>query len=455
MFVPTPSVWYTVTTAERGVLTASACPHHSDAGADGEEFVVRVDVYKGSCGDLECVAGNSIGQSLHQPSCSDASSMFGTSPESSIMMAWQVDADETYMVKVSGFLNTIGSFELSVSNEMPYLEDNNDECQTALLMNLNDPVDRNFNAATDDQNIIIGCMSQEPLRSGLWFMVEGTGKSMTASTCTDQFHSRTRIIVAKGGCNSLECIDASETTVTICGENQLVSWQSIVGEMYYIAVVENVDGVDDQQGGGGSSDHGNFTLLIDHTDSISMIPTPPHATCQDGVNLQVQEEIGSDDGTMRRNAFAVVVPTLLSPSHDDELSLCGPRALHGGSGGIWAKAVGDGRTFRLRATATTSTTNLDHAADDLYHGQASPPIIMKVFQGECGNRDRGDDDNDEGNNNETMTMMPSLSCVMLQHTEHMADNEAAVLWNTEQDVKYHILILNGFPNVGLVLESMM
>ena len=58
---------------------------------------------------------------------------------------------------------------------------------------------------------------------------------MTASTCNDGTDFATAITILSGGCDMLECVD-NVTTGSCAGQRSIVSWPSIAGELYHIAV---------------------------------------------------------------------------------------------------------------------------------------------------------------------------------------------------------------------------
>lgn len=68
--------------------------------------------------------------------------------------------------------------------------------------------------------------------AGLWYKLEGTGDEITASLC-DFADFDTQMTVWEGDCSSLVCVGGSDDG---CGLRSRVSWQSTLGQTYYVFV---------------------------------------------------------------------------------------------------------------------------------------------------------------------------------------------------------------------------
>jgi hypothetical protein len=85
---------------------------------------------------------------------------------------------------------------------------------------------------------------------GVWYTMIGTGKNLTATTCSRHTNFETSVKVFRGSCESLERVEISRLGET-CELGTNAQWTSDDQELYYVLV----SGVE-------ISDYGNFALSI-------------------------------------------------------------------------------------------------------------------------------------------------------------------------------------------------
>ena len=105
-----PGVWYRVQ-GNGQPMTASTCSEVTD-------FDTQISVFKGECGNLECVNGNN-----------DA---IGCGLKSSV--TWGSDLSEDYTILVHGFNGEVGTFELQITSDVGRHE--HDLCENAKEIDL-------------------------------------------------------------------------------------------------------------------------------------------------------------------------------------------------------------------------------------------------------------------------------------------------------------------------------
>jgi len=78
---------------------------------------------------------------------------------------------------------------------------------------------------------------------GVWYMVEGTGRPLTASTCSEATNFDTQISVFLGDCGNLACVNGNND---FCKLGSSVTWPSQEGELYRVLVQgANADAIGD------------------------------------------------------------------------------------------------------------------------------------------------------------------------------------------------------------------
>jgi hypothetical protein len=175
---------------------------------------------------------------------------------------------------------------------------------------------------------------------GVWYLVQGNGQALTASTCSEETTFDTQLSVFRdgggdGGCGSLQCVNGNND---FCGIQSTVVWPSVVNETYYILV----HGATDNDATTSSSSTGAFTLTLS-TDT----PRAENDFC-DSATLVA-------NGTDLTFAFS-------GSSADPDLTLCGEDgAVIADAGiaefpyGIWYSLVGTGLPIAVTVSSTTTS----------------------------------------------------------------------------------------------------
>jgi hypothetical protein len=95
------------------------------------------------------------------------------------------------------------------------------------------------------------CYNVEASTKSVWYIVEGDGSCLSASTLGSNFDT-VLAIYKGGGCQGLTCVTQSEYDY-----NDEVSWKTEIGEIYYILV------------GGSYGNAGSYFLQIEVRDKTS------------------------------------------------------------------------------------------------------------------------------------------------------------------------------------------
>lgn len=179
-------------------------------------------VYSGTCG------------ALTELGCSEDD---GTGLLSELCVAG-LTIGQTYYVQVASFsaLDT-GSISLRIQCPCP-APPANDLCQTATdLLSL--PASSTFDNSLATDDIAVPCgVASGPFKN-VWFKVQGTGNTMTATTCNaGTIVSDTKISVFCGDCSSLTCVDGNDDDCPSGGPGfaSTISWCSQIGATYFISV---------------------------------------------------------------------------------------------------------------------------------------------------------------------------------------------------------------------------
>ncbi len=121
------------------------------------------------------------------------------------------------------------------STACPVLVEPGDECVDALPIEL--PFSGVFDntGATDD--IVVPCGVASGPWKNMWFAVEGTGTTMTATTCNDGTAvSDTKISVFCMSCEDPVCVGGNDDNCSTAGLLSTVEWCSQAGAIYFITV---------------------------------------------------------------------------------------------------------------------------------------------------------------------------------------------------------------------------
>ena len=211
----------------------------------------------------------------------------------------------------------------------------NDSCEVAFGLPNPGIVPQWFNGwtigATLDNAPV--CNGEAQVAPGVWYSIDGTGNTMTVTTCDPYTDYDTKISVYCFECEYPVCVTANDNfNIPVCGYTSLVTWCSEPGRRYYILVH-----------GGSPIELGNFKIgYWDDGLSCSPYPNcypppPPNDLCRDAITLigsstTPQSVLGTTVGATADNAPFCVV-TDLAP-------------------GVWYKIIGNGTTI----TATTCNT---------------------------------------------------------------------------------------------------
>lgn len=205
--IQAPGVWYSIVgTGE--VIVLSTCA--------GYDYDTKINVYRGSCDALVCVAGNDDGGDCATGSTIGFASTLGTD----------------YLILLQGYQGDVGNFELTVACEpVSY-----DFCQGALPIGCNESVSGSTLEATGDNAPFCETGIQAP---GVWFTFTGLGDPLQLSTCED-FDYDTRMNVYRGTCDGLVCVGGNDDTegVDVCSTVFLVPEPAAT---YYV-LVQGYDG---------------------------------------------------------------------------------------------------------------------------------------------------------------------------------------------------------------------
>jgi hypothetical protein len=208
------------------------------------------------------------------------------------------------------------------------------------------------NAEVDSGEVVSGpCggASSSSTTPGVWYQVKGTGRPLTASTCSEETTFDTQISVFRGGCGNLACVNGNND---FCGLQSTVVWPSLLGEIYHVLI----------HGSNGST--GQFELKIS-TDTERKV----NDFCGTAETLVVGAEV----------TFA-----FSGSSADPDLPLCddagGPLADAGTTEfpyGIWYSVMGAGG---IPISATVDSTSISPVTMNIYSGGGCGGLSCVVNQ---------------------------------------------------------------------------
>ena len=256
--ITAPGVWYRYDAASSGEVIATTCGPFFD-------YDTKISVYSGSCAGLICVAGN-------DDSCTGgASGLLST-------VQWTASAGSSYFILMHGFASGVGDFMLTLTT--PPQPPPNDLCADAIPIDVPSTTSGTTILATIDSEFgLCGTAITSP---GVWYVVEGTGTTMTAATCGGPFGYDTKISVYCGTCDDALCVAGNDDSCVggASGLLSTVTWCSQSGATYLILV----------HGFGGAT--GAFDLILSEdgvpcTPDVACIPTGAccllDGTCVDGI----------------------------------------------------------------------------------------------------------------------------------------------------------------------------
>jgi hypothetical protein len=212
-------------------LSASTCNKYTYFEARASIFQPRNKGNSGlfaQCDDLECV----------DESADALYSLCNGSKGS--LVSWKSTDRQVYYVLVHGHETETGPFGLTIDFQV-----SNDFCEDAAPVTLGQGV-ISGSTISGTVDTVGSCGDAENSAAGVWYLVEGTGQSITASICNDETDNDLHLSVFEGSCGDLKCLSGSSQFD--CG---VVSWDSFEYVAYYVLV-----------SGGGV---GNFELVIDES----------------------------------------------------------------------------------------------------------------------------------------------------------------------------------------------
>jgi hypothetical protein len=216
IFAPGVEAWYHLVGTGDAMIASTCHPSTS--------FVAVVSVYAGSdCNSLECVQN-----AVYYP-CEDGQTA----------VSWTTIDQEDYYILVHG--NVADSFGGFFVLTVDTATDNN-SCEDAIgpLEIALPGVPKTFGStrgATIENNVK-SCSGDAG--RGLWYIVEGTGTDMIATTCSEYttFDARVSVFLGDGCPSSLECLGPEMIipSFSACVAEGTISWRSRPGEEYLILV---------------------------------------------------------------------------------------------------------------------------------------------------------------------------------------------------------------------------
>jgi hypothetical protein len=308
-------VWYEITNVT-GIFRAEVLRGYTNFS--GQVSVYRsMDELDMGCGALICDTSSSTGN-----------------------VTWLAEGKETYYLYVSGVNGTEGDFDLFIGPNVA------STCNQAKLLDANTIGYFASTERANPQNVESCGYTGYHTAPGLWFSVEGTGNFLEVSTCGSLQTLDTQISVFANDCEELQCIGGTGQDYP-CGDNGSVTWQTVLGEYYFIFV------------SGRSSRVGDFVLDIKETEKHNGYTCP----------ASLAMELGS--GLYKAS-------TVDAPS--SAVELCeGTSAVRG----VWHQVVGTGTTMRI--SVCNNETDFD-ARLSLYHGSCDDLSCVANTQSQCGEK---------------------------------------------------------------------
>jgi len=249
-----PEVWHAFTSTEELNVTIDFCetsPYFPTAG------VVLTDC---PCSQLVYAAGYD----------------FTTCGDNNITMRFMHLPAGTYYYPIYSAAGNTGDYTMHIYGETPPPPPPNDLCENAIAMTVPSSVTGSTISATVD----VGLPNCPGVNTapGIWYVVQGTGNYMTATTCADYTNYDTKISIYCNTCEEIVCVGGNDDNCALPnhGLNSTFSWCSDPTETYFILVH------------GYSSNTGDFQLdVYDDGTPCSppfecvYVPPPANDNCQD------------------------------------------------------------------------------------------------------------------------------------------------------------------------------
>jgi hypothetical protein len=291
----------------------------------------------------------------------------------------------------------------------------NDECVDAILLLVDGaPVPSSTIGATvsEDSSISIAQCGGETIDTGtpgVWFVVEGTGTKLKASTCHEQSDSSGstspfahRITLYSGtDCANRFCFDTSIEEDTGCPfpHSTSVEWDTDLGDMYFMFVHDQVSGEQ------------NSDFFISVTDASE---PPNNNICENATVLEEQITTGDDQVVINTGT------TVGSTEKDIQLSCTGDRASTGPTVGVWYKIP-----------ASSSDDSAKNETIILFMCSRPFELEFAVFTGDpC------------GKGNEILCQETQPSKTTLYDIQCVSKDEilVSISWNANSGLEYHVLV---------------
>ncbi|KAG7368987.1 hypothetical protein IV203_031730 [Nitzschia inconspicua] len=327
LLIAQPGVWYSVTHSSASTLQVSTCFQETEAN-----FVALIWIYKRgdneACNGMELIAmerGN-------DPDCVMA---IGSK------VTWAAEEGVEYLIFISSE-SARGEFAFSISETQSPINDRCESADSSLSID-GAPVAGSTLSATRDFPLDASCGNTSFHFPGVWYTIQGNGKSLSATTCSWNLNFAAKITLFEGtSCEDLTCVDSANTndnwrcSSESNGSSSTINWKSEVNKTYFLYIH-----------GGDPLSIGDFEL------SVSELPqTPENNFCSQASSITATEEVSGSTADAAIGLF--------------NGGYCGGAIENGG---IWFELEGTGESIELTGCSF---------GDD-YH------LTVSVFEGSCNN----------------------------------------------------------------------
>lgn len=317
-FHTAPGMWLSVS-GTGNLLAATTCGVNSDLDS-------HISIFRNGCNALQCVA--STGQDLP---CGTTGAV-----------TWFSQAEEEYLIYVSGRGSRVGDFTLKVSDSTTKA---GEICPSAVALGSYTTLVTGI-TTTDAPLVNEACGNIQNTR-GMWYTLEGTGSTFRLSTCDIQTNFDARVSIFTGSCGSLQCEAISSLSCSDLLEEPF-EIDTIAGVNYYMLVH-----------GSSPLDVGTFRLtLTEQVRSNSCANALPIASSANTYMGSTQDVPGG-----RVVACVDGVDTLEGPA------------------GVWYTIIGTGDDISLSTCSmeTTFATNIH-----VFTGACFNPTCLDTEETPCG-----------------------------------------------------------------------
>lgn len=333
-------------------------------------FDSKITIFKGDCEKPLCIEAN-------DNACGAAGSLSAVS--------WFSEYKQVYHVLVHGEPSFGGDdrFDLTILSRY------NDECSTAVgplaVHHANQKpisVEGDTFSATPNEIVCNGELNQSP---SVYYLVRGTGGTMTASVCESDGEGNNFtpfISLLIGDCSfgapseGLECLDRSQPN------DCELTWESVAFQDYFILIHGETE-----------FDIGGFTL------EVSTLQVPTNEACDRALG-----PVPLDGSLIRGTTAGAEIP--------QEAPFCVSGVT---APGVWYLVQGTGRTLQA------SLCDGDGSSNSIFGGFDTR---LSVYGGECPSPDGGGED--------------FLTCV--EGNDDFCGTQSLVTWLAEEGVEYYLLV---------------